>query len=109
MVPYTEPWMDRVDTVKSMQGWTDVNVMHFRDLGVFGEQILLSVRYGAWTTVFDPLQAANWARYFRAEIKGYCYAYYAVTGIDLNAEPVNTTLPGFLLRNRLASQQKSFR
>jgi hypothetical protein len=109
MVPYTEPWMDRVDTVKSMQGWSDVNVMHFRDLGVFGEQILLSVRYGAWTTVFDPLQAANWARYFRAEIKGYCYAYYAVTGIDLTAEPVNTTLPGVLLRNRLASQQKFLR
>jgi hypothetical protein len=109
MVPYTEPWMDRVDTVKSMQGWTDVNIMHFRDLGVFGEQLLLSVRYGSWTTVFDPLQAANWARYFRAEIKGYCYAYYAVTGVDLTTDPVNTTLPGVLLRNRLAGQQKFLR
>jgi hypothetical protein len=109
MVPYTEAWMDRVDTVKAMQGWSDVNIMHFRDLGVFGEQILLSIRYGAWTAAFDPLQAANWARYFRAEIKGYCYAYFAVTGIDLTAEPVNATLPGILLRNRLASQQKLLR
>ncbi len=41
MVPYIEPWMDRVDTVKSMLSWTPTNVTHFRDLGVFGEQILL--------------------------------------------------------------------
>jgi hypothetical protein len=106
MVPYTEPWMDRVDTVKSMQGWSDVNVMHFRDLGVFGEQLLLAIRWGAWTKVFDPVQAANWARYWRPEIQGYIHAYRAVTGVDLTGEPVNSTIPGILLRNRLASQQK---
>lgn len=109
MVPYTEPWMDRVDTVKSMQGWSDVNIMHFRDLGVFGEQLLLAIRYGAWTTVFDPVQAANWARYWRPEIQGYVHAYRAVTGVDLTGEPVNSTIPGILLRNRLAAQQKSAR
>jgi hypothetical protein len=106
MVPYTEAWMDRVDTVKSMQGWSDVNVMHFRDLGVFGEQILLSIRYGAWTTLFDPIHAANWARYWRPEIQGYIHAYRAATGIDLTGEPVNSTIPGILLRNRLVAQQK---
>jgi hypothetical protein len=109
MVPYTEPWMDRVDTVKSLQGWSDVNSMHFRDLGVFGEQILLSIRYGAWTKVFDPVQAANWARYWRPEIQGYIHAYRAVTGVDLTGEPVNSTIPGILLRNRLAAQQKPAR
>ena len=41
MVPYKEPWMAQVDTMKSLQGWTDVTVTHFRDLGVYGEQILL--------------------------------------------------------------------
>ena len=39
MVPYPEEWMDRVDNVKSMQGWTDVSVIYFRDLAVYGEQI----------------------------------------------------------------------
>ena len=53
--------MDRVDAMKNLQGWTDVSVLHFRDLGVFGEQLLLSIRYGAWTTVYEPGNAANWA------------------------------------------------
>ena len=33
--------MERVDAMKTLQGWTDISVLHFRDLGVFGEQILL--------------------------------------------------------------------
>ena len=48
MVPYQEGWMGQVDTMKKLQGWSDVTVTHFRDLGVFGEQLLLSVRYGDW-------------------------------------------------------------
>ena len=47
MVAYPEPWMDRVDAMKKLQGWTDTSVLHFRNLGVFGEQLLLSIRYGA--------------------------------------------------------------
>ena len=39
--------MDRVDAMKKLQGWTDTSVLHFRNLGVFGEQILLSIRYGS--------------------------------------------------------------
>ena len=80
MVAYPEPWMDRVDGMKMLQGWTDTSVLHFRDLGVFGEQVLLSIRFGTWTTVTDPLQAANWARFWRAEIQGYIHAYRVVRG-----------------------------
>ena len=43
MVAYPEPWMDRVDAMKTLQGWTDTNITHFRDLGVYGEQILLTI------------------------------------------------------------------
>ena len=53
MVPYKEPWMGEVDTMKTLQGWTDVTVTHFRDLAVFGEQILLSIRYGDWIDIND--------------------------------------------------------
>ncbi len=104
MVVYPEPWMDRVDAMKKLQGWSDTSVLHFRDLGVFGEQILLSIRFGAWSDKTDPAQAKNWARYWRAEIQGYIHAYRAVTGVDLTSEPVNNTLPSTLLRERLTKQ-----
>jgi hypothetical protein len=105
MVAYVEPWMDRVDAMKSLQGWTDTNVSHFRDLGVFGEPILLSVRYGAWSTIFDPNHAANWARYWRPEVQGYQHAYRAVTGVELRAAGTpDATPPSVHLRNRLAAQ-----
>ncbi|WP_437314169.1 hypothetical protein [Sorangium sp. So ce385] len=112
MVAYSESWMDRVDTMKTLQGWTRTNVMHFRDLGVFGEQILLSVRFGHWNTVVQPQQAANWARYWRAEIQGYIHAYRAVTGVELGALPTDGSAtnqrflpPSHHLRARLAEQQ----
>jgi hypothetical protein len=106
MVPYPEEWMDRVDNVKSMEGWSDVSVIHFHDLGVYGEQIVLSVRYGAWSLpTATAAQAANWARYWRNEIQGYIHAYRAVTGVDLTTEPVNSTLPSVLLLKRLAAQR----
>ena len=56
MVAYPERWMDRVDAMKSVQGWTDASVLHFRNLGKFGEQILLSIRFGAWSDVNDPFR-----------------------------------------------------
>jgi hypothetical protein len=86
MVPYPEPWMDKVDTVKTLKGWTDVSIVHFHDLAVFGEQILLSVRYGAWSIVNEPDQAANWARYWRPEVQGYMHGYRATTGVDLTSD-----------------------
>jgi hypothetical protein len=106
MVAYPESWMERVDTMKKLQGWTDTPITHFRDLGVFGEQLLLSIRFGAWSNAYEPAQAANWARYWRPEIQGYIHAYRAVTGVDLTSEPVDYTLPSVLLRNRLASQAR---
>jgi hypothetical protein len=105
MVPYPEEWMDRVDNVKSMQGWTDVSVIYFRDLAVYGEQIVLAIRYGAWSITNDPARAANWARYWRPEIQAYIHAYRAATGVDLTTEPVNSTLPSVLLLKRLATQR----
>jgi hypothetical protein len=111
MVPYPETWMDRVDTVKTLKGWTSTSVVHFRDLAVFGEQILLSVRWGAWSECDDPDRAANWARYWRAEVQGYVHAYRAATGVDLTADVTDPRLvqgrflpPSVHLRNRLADQ-----
>jgi hypothetical protein len=83
MVPYPEPWMDRVDSLKSLKGWTPTSVVHFRDLAVYGEQLLLTIRWGNWSTINDPNSAANWARYWRAEIQGYVHAYRVATGVDL--------------------------
>jgi hypothetical protein len=93
MVPYTEPWMDRVDNMKSLQGWNSTNITHFRDLATFGEQLLLSVRYGSWN---DPTigaqNAANWAHYWRTEIQRYLHAYKAVTGVDLASDIVDARI-----------------
>ncbi|MBI2883601.1 MAG: hypothetical protein HYY11_06825 [Candidatus Methylomirabilis oxyfera] len=106
MVAYPEPWMERVETMKKLQGWTDDSILHFRNLGVFGEQLLLSIRFGNWSEVIDRDQAANWARYWRPEIQGYTHAYRAVTGVDLTltSEPVDFAMPSVHLRNRLAGQ-----
>jgi len=114
MVPYPETWMDRVDAVKTLKGWTDTSVVHFRDLAVFGEQILLSVRWGAWSTVDDPNSASNWARYWRAEVQGYIHAYRAATSVDLTTDITDQRqaearflAPSVHLRNRLLTQAAS--
>ena len=105
MVDYPEPWMDSVETMKTLQGWTDTSILHFRDLAIFGEKILLSIRYGRWTDEIYQENASNWARYWRPEVQGYVYAYRAATGADLAATTVtgqvNATLPSVLLRQRL--------
>jgi hypothetical protein len=106
MVPYTEKWMGQVDALKRLQGWTDVSVTHFRDLGVYGEQILLSVRYQVWILENEPAQAINWARYWRPEIQAYLHAYRAATGIDLAVEPVDITSPNVHLRDRYAAMAR---
>lgn len=110
MVAYPEPWMDRVDAMKKLQGWTDTSVLHFRNLAIFGEQVLLSIRYGAWADVNDPVQATNWARYWRPEIQGYVHAYRAVTGVDLSVDVTNAridaTLPSVHLVQRLDEQRR---
>lgn len=107
MVAYPEPWMDRVDAMKKLQGWSDTSVLNFRNLAVFGEQLLLSIRWGHWSDVYEPLQAFNWARFFRPQVQGYIHAYRAATGVDLTADTVNFTLPSVLLKKRLEQQRRS--
>ena len=111
MVPYSEIWMDRVDTVKRVQGWTDTTITDFHDLAVFGEQILLSIRYGHWSDIHDPAHAANWARYWRPEIQSYIHSYRAVTGVDLTQDATESrqtaeryAQPSVHLRRRLDLQ-----
>jgi hypothetical protein len=103
MVDYPEEWMDSVETMKAMQGWRSASSLHFRDLGVFGEQILLGIRFGAWPSEIESLVAANWARYWRPEIQGYIHAYRAATGVDLT-ERIDATPPSLLLQQRLQQQ-----
>lgn len=104
MVPYEEPWMDRVDAMKTMQGWSDTSVTHFYDLAFHGEQLLLSVRHGRWNeAIRDRFDAENWAVHWRNSIQRYIHAYRAVTGVDLS-ERVDTTMPSRLLARRLAQK-----
>lgn len=106
MVAYPEPWMDRVAALNQMHNWTHTNVLHYRDLGVFGEQIVLSVRFGAWSTVFNRDQAANWAIFWRPQIQNYIHAYRAVTGVDLSREDgrIDVQQPSIHLVRRLREQ-----
>jgi hypothetical protein len=114
MVAYPEGWMGRVDAMKTLQGWSDTSVMQFSNLGIFGEQILLSVRYGNWTPPnIPPDQARNWARFWRPEIQGYIHAYRAVTGVDLTTEATDSRAaadralqPSVLLRRQLEQQRR---
>lgn len=100
-VPYQEPWMDRIDTMKSIHGWTDVSVTHFRDLAFFGEQLVLSIRLGDWNDAALPVEAADgWARFWRNAVQRYSHAYRAATGVDL-VEQVDATMPATLLARRV--------
>lgn len=112
MVAYPEPWMGQLDAMKNVMGWSDTSVMHFHNLGVFGEQLLLSIRFGDWNSVNDPAQAANWAKYWRPEIQGYIHGYRTVTGIDLTADATDAQQankrylqPSVHLQQRLLQQQ----
>jgi hypothetical protein len=86
MVPYPEPWMGAVDDMKRLQHWGDVTVTHFHELAKFGEQILLSIRFGDWPDINDQELARNWARYWRPEVQGYIQAHNAVTGVKPAAD-----------------------
>lgn len=112
MVPYSERWMGQVDTMKKLQGWTDTSITHFRNLGVYGEQILLSIRYGDWNEITDQDNAKTWARAWRPEIQGYIHAYMAATGVDLSEDivdfrtaPARYAQPSLLLEERIAAQE----
>ncbi len=116
MVVNPERWMDRVDAMRKLQAWGDTQVRYFRDLGIFGEQLLLSIRFGNWGNEVDRERAGNWARYWRQEVQWYIHAYHTVTGVDLSADtadvrqaqlpPDRFTQPGFLLQRRLAEARR---
>jgi hypothetical protein len=106
MVPYAEPWMGQVDTMKRLQGWSEVTITNFHELAATGEQILLSIRYHDWSAVNDQEEAKLWARYWKPEIQRYMHSYRAVTGVDLTTEPVDAKMPWVHLRNRLNDEQQ---
>ena len=112
-IAYPEDWMGPVDAMKAIQGWTNASVMYFHDLAVFGEQILLSIRYNNWSQIFDRTHAANWAKIWRSEIQGYMHAYRTVAGVDLSIEPTEPRLaerrldPAVLLGRRLDEQRRA--
>jgi hypothetical protein len=84
-VAFPEPWMSRIEVMRRLQGWGEVSIRHYRDLAVFGEPLLLSIRYGDWSDIIDPNRAGNWAKFWRQEVQWYIHAYHAVTGVDLSA------------------------
>ena len=113
MVPYQERWMGQVDTMNRLQGWTDTSITHFRNLAVYGEQIVLSVRYGDWIGITDQDFAKTWARYWRGEIQAYIHAYLAATGVDLSEDTTSSrdvrlryVQPAVLLRDRALAKPK---
>jgi hypothetical protein len=100
MVPYDEPWMDRVDTMKTVYGWSGASVTHFHELAVLGERLLLTIRWGDWnSTDMTADSAKNWARTWRQAVQRYAHAYRATTGVDLSAAP-DARPPGYLLSRR---------
>jgi hypothetical protein len=114
MVPYQEAWMGQVDTMKRLQGWHDTTITHFRNLAVFGEQVVLSIRYGDWNNINDQDAAKTWARYWRPEIQGYIHAYMSAAGIDLSDDivdsrgaPARHIQPSIALLERLNAQSQN--
>jgi hypothetical protein len=92
-IVYPEGWMGHMDTLRQLYGWVDGSIRHYRDLAVYGERLLLSVRWGDWTSVTDNFFATSWLTFWRAEIQCYVHAYQAVTGLDLNVDQVRTVQP----------------
>ncbi|NCD68720.1 hypothetical protein [Mucilaginibacter agri] len=115
MVPYEEPWMDRVDSMKSLQGWDNTSISFYRDLAVYGEKITLGIRLGDWTNKSRRDHATNWADAFRDAIQRYIHSYYTVTGIDLAAPNININpadkylLPGMLIHQKHIKQRQFLR
>jgi hypothetical protein len=100
--------MPQVDTMKTLQGWTDVTVERFHDLASYGEQILLSIRWGDWVNINDEDVAKNWARYWRPEIQSYLHSYRTATGVEIAmADKVDFTVPAVHLQRRLETQMRA--
>lgn len=102
---YPAPWMDRLETAKSLLGLSGPSILHMSNLAEMGERLLLSIRFQNWTRINETPRAANWARRFRSDVQGYIHAYHAVTGVDLSAaavtDRIDTRLPSLLIQERL--------
>jgi hypothetical protein len=114
MVAYDEEWMANADALKTLMGWTDTSITHFRNLAVMGEKLLLSIRWHAWGSESDSSAAKDWADLFRPEIQGYVHAYRVATGVDLTVESKTSqdkadreSNPSLLLERRMAEQQRN--
>ena len=95
-----------VDTMKTLQAWSDVTPPISATWPCMASRFLLSVRYDDWIDLNDENEAKNWARYWRPEIQGYIHAYRTVTGVDLTStDTVDSTIPAVDPRKRLALQQ----
>ena len=107
MVPYEEPWMDRVDSMKTLQGWSDASITHFFELATLGEQVVLSIRHGRWNEAGRTREdAAAWALTWRNAIQRYVHAYRTVTGVDL-AATVDATMPSQLIARRMRQRMRA--
>jgi len=81
-------------------------VTYYHDLGRFGEQILLSIRWANWTQVNDRDFAAAWATDWRNPIQRYIHCYHTVTGVDVSidtyeqAKTEKNIMPAFLIQQK---------
>ncbi len=115
MMPYQERWMDKVDTMKMLQGWDSTSIIHYYDLAYCGEKLLLGIRYGNWNNVgVGANQASNWAVAFRNLAQKYIHGYQTVAGVDLSADAAvgassdsRATQPSLLIAGRSSSVKQT--
>lgn len=103
MVPYEEPWMAQIDTMKRLCGWGDTSVIHFHELATKGERLLLSIRLGDWSneSQINETDAKDWAREWKTTVQGYIHAYRVVTGVDLtDKDKLDYSMPALHLKRR---------
>lgn len=109
MVAYPQPWMDRVDSMKSLQRWDPVSITYFYELANHGEAIIASIRNFPWATVANATIAGQWAQVFRNQIQIYIHAYRAVTEVDLSTKigdpEAFKTIPSVLIQRRRQKEQ----
>ena len=111
MVPYREPWMDRVDRMRQIQNWGSTSITHYFDLAQNGEVLLLTIRAHDWSNEEDSNVAGSWVTTFRDSIQRYIHSYRTVTGVDLSADAQLTEAsfmqPSILIQRRVQGEQRS--
>ncbi len=112
MVMYDEPWMSAVDTMKDLQGWPSQSIRAYHELAVYGEELLLTIRYADWNSVQAGSDDAKlWAIINREAIQRYIHNYKSVTGVDIAEPPTSGraelkgVMPGILINQRFTRQR----